>query len=43
MESQASIADASQERNRRLLRILLAVAALLSVGTIVYIALHRHV
>lgn len=34
--------DGTEARNRRLRRVLLAVAAFLAVFTIVYIALHRH-
>lgn len=43
MDPQASTLDEFQGKNRRLRRILLTVAALLGIGTILYIALHRHV
>jgi len=43
MIARAGMAEDHRERNRRLLRLLLGVAAILAFGTIVYIALHRHV
>jgi hypothetical protein len=41
MRTQASLTVEFQERNRRLRRILVTVAALLGLLTILYIALHR--